>query len=111
MIINSALRMRCVAALERYVRGIGYGLEGKPCHVFPRAYVVARPAVACLVVATPPCDSEDQVGKYNNSAQTYHGNVFDPALQVGDWCTTGYLSLTRNGVWCCGVHVAIPAVP
>lgn len=108
---NTALRMRCVAAIKRYVRPLGYELDGEPCHVHPRGYVVARPALYCLVVAVPPCDSEPQVGEYNNSAVVTHGGTFDAELKVGDWCTTAYVSCKRDGVWCCGTNFVIPVVP
>ena len=75
---------------QRDVRGLR--------HVFPRAYVIARPAPKCLVVARPWMDSEAQVKDWNQ----LHGcdvlHDFDWTLQAGDWCATAY-AYTSTGGW------------
>lgn len=77
--------------------------------IYPRAYVVARPAPLCLIIARPPMDNtvpywrELNRGHVSDGSATCH--TFDEDLKVGDWCSIAYV-LTEE--W--GGHVAIPAV-
>jgi len=64
-------------------------------HIFPRAYIVAKPAPSCIVVAMPWQDAEKQVrdSRYS-SYNTVH--TFEDNLNAGDWCSVAYVA--RNGM-------------
>ena len=60
------------------------------CHIYPRAYCIAKPAVCCAVFVTPRCDAEVYLTKFDNATvQTIHEGVAD--VNVGDWCTLAYV--------------------
>lgn len=73
-------------------------------HIYPRAYVLAKLAPQCVILAIPECDAEPQL-----QGPTYFGfqwcRRFDDSLVTGGWCSVAYLS--TDG---CGEHVAIPVV-
>ena len=82
---------------RRSVRGIA--------HIYPRAYVVAKIAPRCLVVAMPECDAEPQVrGQFWTGCNWVRR--FDDSLKAGDWCSVAYLCLDG-----CQEEIAIPVVP
>lgn len=64
------------------------------CHIYPRAYVLGRPAGSCLLVALPLVDAEPQVKKMRK-AMTSDGStiihLFDSILKAGDWCSVAYV--------------------
>lgn len=66
------------------------------CHIFPRAYCVAKPAPGCAVFAIPWQDAEKQVRKPEySSSETVHQNV--KHIQVGDWCAIAYIQTRTSG--------------
>ena len=77
-------------------------------HIYPRCYVVARPAPSCLVVVRPWADAEPHMRAWDrdHGAGTFHGEpAFDHALKAGDWCSVAYVA-TASGGW----SVAVPVV-
>ena len=75
-------------------------------HIHPRAYVVARLAESCLLVAVPWIDAEPQIMESCKKFGCQWITVFDHALKAGDWCAVGYVS--TDG---CGESVAIRVQP
>ncbi len=60
------------------------------CHIFPRAYCVAKPAPGCAVFAIPWQDAEEQIRKPEYSSyETVHQNVGN--VKAGDWCSLAYV--------------------
>ena len=55
----------------------------KISRVFPRAYIVARLTINCLVAAVPACDTRKLPIGYDFGSHTVHN--FDPYLHIGDW--------------------------
>lgn len=78
----------------------------KVSHVYPRGYVLCRPAAACLIVALPIQDAEPHMKrlkqKGDNSTIVH---LFDDELKAGDWCSLAYVSCGSTGE-----HVAVKAV-
>ena len=73
-------------------------------HIYPRAYIIAKTAPSCIVVATPWQDSENHIrDKKYSSFNTIR--TFDDSLNVGDWCGVAYVC--RIGIQ---DNVAIPSV-
>jgi hypothetical protein len=66
------------------------------CHIFPRAYCVAKPAPSCAIFVIPWQDAEKQVRKpeYSSSESVYQ-NVKN--VQVGDWRAIAYVSTVTSG--------------
>ena len=66
------------------------------CHIYPRAYCVAKPSASCAVFVTPWMDAEPQIRKpeLESSHTVYYGveNV-----NVGDWCSIAYVVTPGNG--------------
>ena len=89
-------------AIREWCEVQGYTVK-KIDHVFPRAYVVARPGINSLVVAVPPFDAYELSPAYDFGSETMID--FDCELKVGEWCSVAYV-LTKG--W--GGPVAIPAV-
>jgi hypothetical protein len=72
----------------------------KVCHIFPRAYCIAKPAPGCAVFATPWMDAEPQIRTTAYSSyRVVHSNVED--VKVGDWCSIAYLTKGFSN----GMHV------
>jgi hypothetical protein len=66
------------------------------CHIFPRAYCVAKPAPGCAVFVIPWQDAEEQVRKPEySSSETVHENVKN--VQVGDWRALAYVNTRTSG--------------
>ena len=66
------------------------------CHIFPRAYCVAKPAPSCAIFATPWQDAEKQVRKPEYSSyRTVYKNVEN--VQVGDWRAIAYVNTVTSG--------------
>ena len=64
-------------------------------HIFPRAYILAKPAPACIIIATPWQDAEKLIrSKKYSSFNTIH--QFEDGLEVGDWCSVAYV--VRSGI-------------
>lgn len=108
---KSALHKRCVAAIERFCKKQKWTMLHPVSHVYPRAYVLGRLAPGCLAVSQPTVDAESQLAREKDSPRmwqghTFHGEVFDPDLHSGDWCTTAYVCTDRGQF-----HVAIKVVP
>ena len=62
-------------------------------HIYPRAYVIARPALSCIIVACPLVDREPHLkGFTDNSDGTNILHEFDKGLRIGDWCSVAYVS-------------------
>ena len=73
-------------------------------HIYPRAYLLAKLASACILVSTPYQDAEKHMrDKEYSSYNTI--NYFESTLQVGDWCGVAYICM--DGIQ---TNVAIPAV-
>lgn len=94
-------------AIREWCEAQGYTVK-KICHVFPRGYVVARPAGLSLIIARPPMDDTEMLQFIRNDIRrdgstTCH--TFDDSLKIGDWCSIAYVVTDE---W--GGHVAIPAV-
>jgi hypothetical protein len=66
------------------------------CHIFPRAYCVAKPAPSCAIFVIPWQDAEKQVRKpeYSSSESVYQ-NVKN--VQVGDWRAIAYVNTVTSG--------------
>lgn len=92
-------------AVVAYAKSIGKEVVSVR-HIHPRAYVLARPASCCLVVATPLCDAEPQI---RNSPMRQDGSTivhcFDGDLLPGDWCSVAYVNTKTSGE-----QIAVPAV-
>lgn len=68
----------------------------KISHIYPRAYVLARPASNCIIVACPPQDAEPHLKQVRTIvASPEDGSravyVFDKSLKAGDWCSVAYV--------------------
>lgn len=99
-----AARVALKAWAERHWRKQIIGVR----HVFPRAYVLARPAPRHIVVVRPWVDAEPHLREFDKlhcGAQSISGDCFDDALRAGDWCCCGYVSTATSGL-----IVAIPLV-
>jgi len=83
--------------MRKWVKDQAMSLEGSiaVCHIFPRAYCVAKPAALCAVFVKPRMDAEPQVRneKYSGSVTVYEGAE---NVNVGDWCAIAYV--VRNGL-------------
>jgi len=77
-------------------------------HVHPRAYIIAKPAPKCIVVAKPWMDSEPQVREIDRLHGTDIIHDFDESLKAGDWCATGYVSTPTSG-WTCAIALPLAA--
>lgn len=68
----------------------------KVCHVFPRAYCIAKPAPCCAVFVTPWMDAEPQVRDevFSASRVVHEGST---QVKVGDWCSLAYVAKTGCG--------------
>ncbi len=66
------------------------------CHLYPRAYCLAKPAPLCAVFLTPWMDAEPQVRnpQYSTSHLVYEG-VQD--VNPGDWCALAYVCTSSSG--------------
>jgi len=71
-------------------------------HIHHRAYVIARPAPMCLVVAVPWMDMEPQLRALGIDSGVNVVRRFDDALRAGDWCATAYVQTAT-----CGESVAV----
>ena len=61
------------------------------CHIFPRAYCVAKPAPSCAIFAIPWQDAEKVIRKPEYSSyKTVYANVGN--VQAGDWRAIAYVS-------------------
>jgi len=67
-------------------------------HVYARAYVLARPAERCLVVARPWMDAEPHLRERGKTHGHDIVHDFDWTIQAGDWCACAYV-VTRTGGW------------
>lgn len=75
-------------------------------HIYPRAYVVCRPAACCIVVACPPSDREPHLRKMAlNGDNSEIIRNFDDDLKAGDWCSVAYVTTKTSGT-----HVAVKCV-
>ena len=99
-----------IKSILTWCKGEGIKVTSRPHHLHPRAYILARPASACLWVVTPPMDAEYQVQNLNrklsahiDGAMTVH--LFDGSLRAGQWCSVAYVCMGGRQE-----HVAIPAV-
>ena len=86
--------------MRKWVKDQAMSLEGSiaVCHIFPRAYCVAKPAALCAVFVKPWMDAEPQVRNerykgYSGSVTVYEGAE---NVNVGDWCAIAYV--VRNGL-------------
>ena len=86
--------------MRKWVKDQAMSLEGSiaVCHIFPRAYCVAKPAALCAVFVKPWMDAEPQVRNerykgYSGSVTVYEGAE---NVSVGDWCAIAYV--VRNGL-------------
>ena len=83
--------------MRKWVKDQAMSLEGSiaVCHIFPRAYCVAKPAPLCAVFVEPWMDAESQVRnkKYSGSVTIDEGAE---NVNVGDWCAIAYV--VRNGL-------------
>ena len=83
--------------MRKWVKDQAMSLEGSiaVCHIFPRAYCVAKPAPLCAVFVEPWMDAEPQVRneKYSGSVTIDEGAE---NVNVGDWCAIAYV--VRNGL-------------
>ena len=89
--MTSALHRRCVAAIQAWCAKRKLTLVGRPCHVYPRAYVLGSVASECLVVAEPWADAEPQMRDLIETHSLRTVRVFDRSLRAGMWCTTAYV--------------------
>lgn len=67
-------------------------------HIYPRAYVLCRPAACCIVVARPPTDSEPhlrEMKRFDDNSEIIRD--FDDELQAGDWCSVAYVASKTMG--------------
>jgi len=103
--LNTALHKRCVDAIKLFCIKRKIKLTHKPRHLFPRAYVVAKPAPMVLVIVRPWVDAEKQCRDSNKHSGGCLVRVFDEALNIGDWCTTAYIVTSGRSE-----EVAIPVV-
>jgi hypothetical protein len=100
------LEKKAKAALLAWVRK-KHGDATSVSHIHPRAYVIGRPALCCLIVAYPPHDREPQLKAVCPDDDCTHSiRDFDSSIRIGDWVTVGYVC--RTG---CQETIAIPAVP
>ena len=66
------------------------------CHIYPRAYCIAKPAPLCAVFVVPWMDSEPQVRSPEySSSDVVNDGVADVA--VGDWCAIAYVWARDSG--------------
>ena len=86
--------------MRKWVKDQAMFIEGSiaVCHIFPRAYCVAKPAALCAVFVKPWMDAEPQVRNerykgYSGSVTVYEGAE---NVNVGDWCAIAYV--VRNGL-------------
>lgn len=92
-------------SVTAYAKKLGRNVVGVS-HIYPRAYVLARPASGCLVVACPPSDAEPQIkngpwrGDGSKTVRT-----FDDRLMAGDWCSVAYVMSA------CGIGEPIAVYP
>ena len=98
-----------VASIAAWCKKQKIQIVGKPRHIYPRAYVLGRPSVSCLVVACPPVDAEPQIKDLRKAVQggadgSTTVQLFDGSLKAGDWCSVAYIS-TASGS---GQRVAVP---
>lgn len=93
--VRLAIKRFAEGALKKRVTGIR--------HVFPRAYVLARPAPGALILVRPWVDAEPHLRADSRQCGSVHVTAFDPGLQAGDWCAVAYVS-----TWTSGEHVAVP---
>jgi hypothetical protein len=99
-----------VLGIKAFVKKNGVKKINYVGHLYPRAYVIARPSSGCIIIATPPVDAEPQIKKLNqkiNSAIDYSQVCYSfcDSIKSGDWVSCAYIS-TSGG----GKNVAIPAV-
>lgn len=60
------------------------------CHIFPRAFCVAKTAPSCAVFAIPWQDAEEPIRKPEYSSyETVYQNV--KGVKAGDWCALAYV--------------------
>lgn len=72
----------------------------KLSHIYTRAYIIARPAHCCIIVARPPVDAKPQIKKLQSKLSednTEMCHVFDKSLKAGDWCSMAYVSTANSG--------------
>ena len=93
---RQALRLFAARRFKHEVRSVS--------HVFPRAYVVAKVAVSCIVIAFPWQDAEPQVRDLDKECGGFQWcRDFDMSLKAGDWCAVGYVCMPGHQT-----HVAVP---
>ena len=103
------LEQATIKAVKAWCKSQDIELASKPNHIFPRVYVLGRPALQCLLVACPPVDAEPQIKKAKEKLTGDGTNVihvFDVSLKAGDWCSTAYVC-TKKGSQ---ESIAIPVV-
>jgi len=82
-------------AMQKWFSKQGHEIVGRIRHIYPRAYIIAKPAPLCIVVMTPYQDAEKHMrNKKYRSATIIHS--FEEGLEAGDWCSLAYVS--RKGI-------------
>lgn len=66
-------------------------------HIYTRAYVLAKLAPQCIVVAYPWQDSEPHLRSPELDRGFTSVNDFDPTLETGHWCALGYITTPHSG--------------
>jgi hypothetical protein len=102
------LQRAVIAAIIDWCERHGDPVTFKPCHIYPRAYVLGRATSQCLLVSLPPLDRDPQIQQVRNIMNSDGStviHVFDDTLRAGDWCSVAY-ALQSGG----GGLIAIPAV-
>lgn len=106
---HNALASRVVAAMLKYHRAKYPRVVIRSVrHIYPRAYVIAKPAPLCLVVVMPWVDAEPHMRDWEKSygSTMLMSDSFDETIQSGDWCSVAYVA-TDTG----GKSIAIKVVP
>lgn len=76
-------------------------------HIHPVAYVVAKMAPMCLLVAVPWETAESQVRSHTRLYPYETLRLFHEDLATGSFCQIAYVCSNKNGSWS-QEHVAIP---
>jgi len=100
------VRKRLIAWVNAHEQTRGLK-AGSVRHIHTRCYVLAKIAPGCIVVAYPWVDSEQHLQDFDRRAGAKTVNLFDEALDAGDWCSMGYV-MTRPFTY--GQPVAIQLV-
>lgn len=83
-----------IALLKAAAKRITRDETARICHIAPRAYCVAKPALRCAIFVVPPCDREPQVA---DDAYTSVSNASADNVKAGDWCSVAYVVTARGG--------------